>query len=249
MSQKHRHEEKVHRSKSREWLRDHAADSSAQKKHPALEIVLKCDSDGSMEAVCNALAGMQHSPDVGLSIIHRGIGDIHKSDIELAETGSRLIVGFQTGVEAGLEKLLIERGVEVRLYPIIYRLTEDVAAIVKSLIPHAPDERVTGSARVIALFKSSRKGIIIGCKVLDGHLSVGQHFRVISAVGPVYAGLVESMKIEKTLVQKALPGQQVGIKIRDFRRVRVGDIVESYKTAPSRDLRRWIPRSGIFRID
>jgi translation initiation factor IF-2 len=247
MSHKNKAERHIHHSKSREWMRTHAADASSRNKRPALEIVLKGDSDGSIQAAAGALSKIS-VPEADITIIHSGIGDIHKSDILIAETGSRLIAGFQVGVETGMEKLLWERGVEVRLYDVIYRLTEDIEIIAKSIIPHVPEEHIIGTARVIALFKSSRKGIIIGCDVLTGHLAHGQHFRVISAMGPVYAGAIESMQREKNVIQKALPGQQVGIKIRNFNRVTTGDLVESYKAVPLKEIRQWKPRGGIIRI-
>lgn len=228
-------------------MRTHASDSSARNKKPTLEIVLKCDSDGSIEAIAAALSRI-NLPEADLAIIHSGIGNIHKSDIQLAETGSRLIAGFQVGVETGMEKLPGESGVEVRLYDVIYRLTEDIKIIAKSIIPFVPEEHIIGTARVIAIFKSSRKGIIIGCEVLNGHLAHGQHFRIISAMGPVYAGTIESMQREKNVIQKALPGQQVGIKIRNFNRSRTGNLVESYRAAPLKEIHQWKPRGGIFRI-
>ncbi|KPK02048.1 MAG: hypothetical protein AMK71_03645 [Nitrospira bacterium SG8_35_4] len=228
-------------------MRTHAADASSRNKKPALEIVLKCDSDGSIQAVEGALSRIS-LPEADVTIIQSGIGDIHKSDIQIAETGSRLIAGFQVGVETGTEKLLGECGVEVRLYDVIYRLTEDIEIIAKSIIPHVPEEQIIGTARVIALFKSSRKGIIIGCDVLSGHLAHGQHFRIISAMGPVYAGTIESMHREKDVIQKAVPAQQVGIKIRNFNRVKKGDLVESYKAVPLREIRQWKPRGEIIRI-
>jgi translation initiation factor IF-2 len=247
MTHKHKPDLHRHHSKSREWIRTHAADASSRDRKPGLEIVLHCDSDGSVEAVRSALSGLG-LPGAEVMVIHSGVGDIHTSDLELAETGSRLIAGFQVDVERGMEKLLRERGIEVRLYSVIYRLTEDISNIAVSLMPHVPEEHVTGTARVIALFKSSRKGIITGCEVVSGHLAHGQHFRIISAMGPVYSGIIESMKVEKDVVQKALPGQQVGIKIRDFNRVRTGDLIESYKAMPLKDFRQWKPEGGIFRI-
>jgi translation initiation factor IF-2 len=228
-------------------MRTHASDASSRNKKPALNIVLKCDSDGSIEALTAALSRLS-LPEADLNIVHNGIGDIHKSDIYMAETASRLIAGFQVGVETGMEKLLRECGVEVRLYDVIYRLTEDIEILAKTLIPHIPEEHIIGTASVIELFKSSRKGIIIGCKVLNGHLVHGHHFRIISSMGPVYDGTIESMQREKNVIQKALPGQQVGIKIRNFNRVRIGDQVESYRTAPLKDFRLWKPRGGILRI-
>lgn len=213
---------------------------------PKLEIVLKCDSAGSLEAVTAAITKIS-VPEVDISIIRSGIGAVGKSDVLLAETGSRLVVGFQVDVSTGLERPLREHGVEVRLYDVIYQLTGDMRVIAESLVPSVAQEQTIGSGKVIALFKSSRKGIIIGCEVLDGFLALGQHFRVISAMGPVYSGIIESLHIREEAVQKAARGQQVGIKIRDFDKARIGDLVESYRPLPKEKTRAWQPTGKIIR--
>jgi translation initiation factor IF-2 len=148
----------------------------------------------------------------------------------------------------GIDRELMEHGVEVRLYKVIYTLTDDIKRIAESIIPHVPEENIIGSAKVIALFKSSRKGIIIGCKVLTGHLAIGQRFRIVSAMGPVYIDTIESLHIEKNVVQKAVPGQQVGIKIRGFKDVKTGDFVESFKPLRMKGIQAWKPRGEIIRI-
>ena len=217
---------------------------TVQRKKPKLEIVLKCDSLGSLEAVTAAVSEMTLEFDI--SIIHSGLGGISKSDVLFAETASRLIVGFQVDVLPGMDKTLKEQGVEVRLYEVIYTLTSDIKAIAGSLTLPASQEQITGSARVIALFKSSRKGIIMGCEVLDGSLALGQHFRIISAMGPVYSGTIESLHIGEVAVQKATRGQQVGVKIRDFDKARIGDLLECYRLLPQK-ARPWEPRGQIVR--
>jgi translation initiation factor IF-2 len=215
-------------------------------KRPKIEIVLKCDSAGSLEAVTAAIANIS-LPGADISIIRSGIGAVGRSDVLLAETCSRLVVGFQVDASAGLERPLREHGVEVRLYDVIYRLIEDIGAIAESLVPSVEQEQTIGAGKVIALFKSSRKGIIIGCEVLDGFLALGQHFRVISAMGPVYSGIIESLHIREEAVQKAVRGQQVGIKIRDFDKARIGDLVESYRPLPQGKARAWQPSGKIIR--
>lgn len=211
---------------------------------PGLDIVLKCDSAGSLEAAMLALSVMTDTGEIG--IIRAGVGAINKSDIVMAETAGRLIVGFQVGLVPGTERLLMEHRVEVRLYEVIYTLTADIKDLIPALSVPAPAEQVVGSAKVIALFKSTRKGIIIGCEVLDGHLSVGQHFRIITAAGPVYTGLIESIHAGDRVIQKAIPGQKMGIKIRDFNKARLGDLVESYRAAGHRQ-KTWEPSGGIVR--
>jgi translation initiation factor IF-2 len=218
---------------------------TAKGTKPKLEIVLKCDSVGSMEAVTHALSELI-LPDVSVTLIHRGLGAVSKSDVLLAETASRVIVGFQVDVLPGMGKVLKEHCVEVRLYEVIYALTNDIKAIAEGMIPSVPQEQIIGSAKVIALFKSTRKGIIIGCKILDGFISLGQKFRIISAIGPIYTGTIESLHIGQSVVQKATPGSEVGIKIQDFNKAHLGDLVESFRTLPQK-VRSWEPQGQIIR--
>ncbi len=206
---------------------------------------MKCDSAGSVEAVTQALSQVV-APGVEISVVRSGVGTINKSDILLAGTAGRLIVGFQVGIMPGQDKLLRDSRVEVRLYDLIYRLAEDLRAVAGEMKPSPQQEQVIGAGEVIALFKGSRKGIIIGCEVRDGFFSVGQRFRLISAMGPVYSGMVESLHIGEKAVQKATRGQQVGIAIRDFNKARIGDLVESFRPAPKKS--HWEPKAGVIRI-
>ncbi|MGD0281758.1 MAG: hypothetical protein ABSB95_05300 [Dissulfurispiraceae bacterium] len=217
--------------------------TSAQKKKPKLEIVLKCDSVGSLEAVTKSLA----APDTDISIIHSSIGSVSKSDVLFAETASRLIVGFQVGVMPALDKVLREHRVEVRLYDVIYTLIDDIKSIAGDLIPHLPEERIIGSGKIIALFKSSRKGIIIGCDVKEGFIAVGERFRIISAMGPVYEGIIESLHIGNAAVQKAIAGQQAGIRIKHFSIAKVGELIESFRPPPAAKIHIWEPSGQIVR--
>jgi translation initiation factor IF-2 len=245
----HKHKQQSHHkhiSKSREWLYHHQDASqqpSAAGAKPKLEFVLKCDSSGSVEAVNEAISKIK-LPEVDISIIHSGVGAVNESDILMAASGSRLITGFQTDLLSGTDRALKEHGVEIRLYNVIYKLTADIKSIAESLVPAASEDEITGTARVIALFKSSRRGIIMGCEVLEGALTSGRHFRIISAMGPVYSGTIESMHIEKDTVQKATPGQQVGIKIKDFNKVKVRDIVEAFRPSSFKKPPAWQPKGG-----
>ncbi len=218
----------------------------AAKPLPRLEIVLKCDSIGSMEGVTAALSKVTVTG-VEIITIHSGVGAVTQSDVLIAETASRLILGFQVGVVPGLEKILRDRHVEVRLYDIIYKLSDDVNAIAQGMVSRAAEEEITGSGKVVALFKSTRKGIIIGCEVEAGHLAVGQHFRIISAMGPIYSGTIESLHIGEQTVQKATPGQKAGIKINNFKRAKIGDLVESYRNQPVSKGRPWEPKGEVIR--
>jgi translation initiation factor IF-2 len=218
-----------------------------QRSQPKLEIVLKCDSSGSIEAI-TAVISKLYIPRVAINIIHSGVGPVNSSDILIAETGSRLIVAFQVDVLPGLESILSEHQVETRLYDVIYTLTADVRDVAEHMLPPSREDQITGSAKVVALFKGSRRGIIIGCEVLEGQLAHGQHFRIISAVGPVYSGTVESMHMGNKVIQKAVSRQQVGIKIKNFNKVKIGDLIESYRRAPVQKARTWKPEGKIIQI-
>ena len=221
-----------------------ASDKDKEKK---LEIVLKCDATGSEEAVVSSLSVL-NTPDIELKVIHSGVGDVTKSDLLVAFAGSRLVIGFNVGVGPKIEQLSQEQGVEVRLYDVIYQLTEDLQKIARSLLPRdEEEEKITGKAKVIALFKSSRKEIILGCEVLEGTLAMGKKFRVISAMGPTHTGRIESLHIEKDRVTEARVHQQVGLKAPGLNKATIGDLVECFEPVPSKRHAGWQPRGGVFK--
>lgn len=203
-----------------------------------LEIVLKCDTSGCIEAITDSIPNF-HGSEVETSIISSGVGAVNKSDIFMAETGSKLIVGFNVGIMPHIEHDAAEHNVEIRLYDVIYELLEDLKTIANSFLPKESQEKILGSAKVIALFKSSRKGIILGCEVLEGRLATGSSFRILTAMGPVYTGKIESLHIEKDAVREATRGQQVGLKISDFNKVAIGDLVESFQPDSGKQTKPW----------
>ena len=180
-----------------------------------LEIVLKCDFVGSEEAILSSIP-TAHTPGVEITVIHSGVGPVSKSDLLVAQTGDRLVVGFNVEPAPRIDQLSRELGVEIRLYDVIYSLSKDLIDICNHLLPKGDREIITGKAKVIEMFKSRRKGIILGCEVTEGALVVGNSFRVISAMGPIYTGRIESLQIERKPIEKARPGQQVEAIRRDL---------------------------------
>ena len=224
------------------------SESEGEGRKKSLEIVLKCDSAGSLEAVISSLKSLENSEGDVLPI-HTGIGAISKSDLLMALTGSRLVVGFNVSLLPKMQQLSREKGVEIRLYEVIYKLTQDLSKIARSLIRREKEkEIITGKAKVIALFKSTRKGIILGCEVLEGALLQGKKFRIISAMGPVYSGKIESLNIEQDAVKEAKTGQKVGLKISDFKRAKKGDLVETYEKLKSEASATWHPKGRVYVI-
>ncbi|MBN1626441.1 MAG: hypothetical protein JW944_07935 [Deltaproteobacteria bacterium] len=209
-----------------------------------LALVLKADTAGTSDAV---LSGLENFDTDNLTVraIHWGIGSLSKSDIFAAESGSRLLVGFNVGPLPGVKELAAEKGVEIRLYDVIYRLLEDIKSIAQSMAPYEDQELITGAAKVIALFKGGHRGTILGCEVLDGMLETGKKFRLISDPGTVYTGTIESLHIETEAVRQARQGQKVGLKISGFKRAKIGDLVECFEIIPDTH-KRWQPKGGLF---
>lgn len=211
-----------------------------------LEVVVKADTRGTLEAVVVALSKLA-VPGVEVRLIERAVGHVSQSDLTMALTGDRLVVGFDVDVAGRGEEFARQHGVEVRLYDVVDRLVRDLEETARSLVPPSAAERVLGQARVVALFKSTRKGVILGCEVLQGKVAIGMTFRVISAPGPIYTGVVDSLHVERDAVTQARPGQKVGLKIHDFNRVRVGDLVECFEAVPTK-AHPWSPRAGVIRV-
>ena len=221
--------------------------SGDDKEKKKLEVVVKCDVAGTVEAVSASLEAIE-VPDAEVEVIQAGIGQVSKSDILMAQTGSKLLIGFNVDVIAKLQPEIMNYGVEIRLYDTIYQLTEDVTKIASNLVAKEPKEKITGKAKVIATFKGGHKGIILGCEVLEGVLELGKDFRVITAMGPAYFGKIGSLKIEKNAVKTAKPGQQVGLSIPGWKKGKIGDWVECWEITYPEGGGLWQPRSGISRF-
>ncbi len=211
-----------------------------------IELVLKCDTMGSVEAISALLTNLK-LPEAEVKLIHSGVGNIAKQDLLMALTGSRLVIGFNVGVTPKLEQWVKEHGVEVRLYDVIYRLAEDVTAIARNMAPVEAEEKVIGKCEVIATFRSKKGGVILGCEVVEGAVQVGKHFRVVTAMGPVHSAKIESLQIEKRPVKEARAGQQVGVEVSGSPLGKVGDFIECYTEITSKKA-RWSPRGSIIHM-
>jgi len=217
---------------------------TVKEEKPILSIVLKTDTVGTAEAVISGLQAL-HTGDVIVQVIHAKTGDVSKSDLLMAETGSRLVVGFNVGLLPRIKELAAEKGIEIRLHDVIYKLLDDIKEIAGTMVPYEEEEKITGRAKVIALFAGGHKGVILGCEVLDGTLALGKKFRLISDPGTVYEGTIDSLHMEERVIKEATKGQQVGLKIPGFKRAKKGDLVECFETVSPRR-RRWQPKGGVF---
>ena len=239
--------ERKHSHKVPEEMRHVALGFAARGEgRPTLEIVLKCDTMGSVEAISALLANLKVS-EAQIKVIHSGVGSISKQDLLMALTGSGLAIGFNVGVAPKLEQWVKDHSVEVRIYDIIYKLADDIKAIAKSMAPVEAEEKVTGKCEVIATFKSKKGGVILGCEVVEGTVQAGKHFRVVTAMGPVHSGRIESLQVDKQPVKEARTGQQVGVQVSGSTQGNVGDFIECFDvTTPKRTA--WTARGKIVHM-
>jgi translation initiation factor IF-2 len=209
-----------------------------------LYLVIKADTAGMEEAILNSIEALDIG-DVAVEVVYSGTGDISKNDMLMAETSGKLLFGFNVDLLPGIREIASEKSIEIRLHNVIYRLLDDVRKIAMTMAHHDAEEKIKAKARVIALFPGARKGIILGCEVYEGELTLGSKFRIISEPGPVYFGTVNSLHIETRPVNKATVGQQVGLKISGFKEARIGDIVISYDEIHHKS-KRWYPSGTVY---
>ena len=195
------------------------------KKH--LRIVLKCDAQGSLEALTGALEQIE-SKKIDLEIIHSGVGPISESDILLASASNAVVVGFNIKVESMAVNAAKREGVQVKLYSIIYELIDQIKEAMAGLLDPEHRETVIGHAEVKQVFKLS-KGIVAGCLVTDGRIARTARARVLRKRQPVYDGGLSTLRRFQDDVKEVRVGLECGIKLGDFSEYQVGDIIECYQ--------------------
>ncbi|MBI5664788.1 MAG: translation initiation factor IF-2 [Nitrospirae bacterium] len=193
-----------------------------------LNIILKADVQGSVEAVKDALSNLTH-PNVKVNVIHTGTGGINESDVMLAAASTAIIIGFNVRPDAKATALKDKEGVDVRLYNIIYEAIDNIKKALEGMLEPTITEKVLGRAEVRSLFQISRLGTIAGCYVLDGKIarsSVG--IRVIRDNIVIYDSKISSLKRFKDDAKEVQAGYECGIMIENFNDMKVGDILENY---------------------
>ncbi len=194
-----------------------------------LNIIVKGDVQGSLEAVESELAKIQH-PEVRINVIHTGIGAITEGDVMLASASSAIVVGFNVRPNAEARGLADREGVDIRTYRVIYQLTEDIEqALVGMLSPEQVEETI-GEAEVRALFRISRLGVIAGCYVTEGTIRRSAQVRVVRDGTVVYETSLASLKRFKDDVREVQAGFECGMQLEGFNDVKEGDVLEFYET-------------------
>jgi translation initiation factor IF-2 len=192
-----------------------------------LRIVLKCDAQGSLEALVGALDQIE-SKKIDLEIIHAGVGPISESDMLLASASNAVVVGFNVKVESNAVTAAKREGVQVKLYSIIYELIDQMKEAMAGLLDPEHRESIIGHAEVKQVFQLSR-GIVAGCLVTDGRVARTARARVLRRRQPVYDGGLSTLRRFQDDVKEVRSGLECGIKLGDFSEYQVGDIIECYQ--------------------
>jgi translation initiation factor IF-2 len=198
-----------------------------QGKVKELNVVLKCDVQGSAEAIKNALSKVGED-NLKVRLIHEGIGNISETDVHLAAASGAVIIGFNVKADGAAQRQAQKEGVEIRYYNVIYKLIDDIQAALTGMLEPVFREVVEGHAEVIQTFKAGKNIVIAGCRVTDGRIARSSRARVLRKNTKVFEGLIASLRRGKDDVREIASGYECGIVLEDFNEFEVGDIIESF---------------------
>jgi translation initiation factor IF-2 len=194
-----------------------------------LDIVLKADVSGSLEALQDEIAKLPQE-EIVVNVIHAAPGGINESDVMLAAASDAVIIGFNVRPLADARRAAEQEGVEIRSYSVIYKVTEDLRAAMEGMLRPEEVEQTLGQADVLELFKASRVGTIAGCSVTDGKVVRGADVRLVRDGTVVWTGRIGSLRRFKDDVSEVEAGLECGIVLEGFQDVKVGDSLEVFET-------------------
>jgi len=192
-----------------------------------LRLIIRADVQGSLEPIINSLNEMSEG-DIKINILHAETGNIGESDIMLASASDAIVIGFNVQADSAARRLAEAEGVSIRLYDIIYRLTEDIEKALKGMLEPEEKETVIGHAEVRQIFHIKKVGNVAGCRVVDGEVRRNARIRVLRGGQSVFEGSVASLKHEQDDVREVRAGFECGLSIKGFDAFQIGDILESY---------------------
>ena len=193
-----------------------------------LNIIIKGDVDGSIEAMADSLIKLSKD-EVQVNVIHKAVGPISESDVLLAAASNAVIVGFQVRPSAAARKLAEKEEIEIHLYSIIYDAINDIKDAIEGMLAPVMKEEIVCSVEVMETFKITKVGTVAGCLVREGKITRNTNIRVIRDGIVVYTGKLGSLKRFKDDVKEVTTGLECGLNIENYNDVRVGDIIEGYE--------------------
>jgi translation initiation factor IF-2 len=193
-----------------------------------LNIIVKGDVDGSVEALSDALLKLS-TEETKVNIIHKAVGAITESDVLLASASDAIIIGFQVRPMPQARRLAEKEQIDIRLYSVIYKATEELEAAIEGMLAPKMEEKVVCNLEVRETFKITKVGTVAGCYVLDGKITRNTRVRLIRDGIVVYTGNLGSLKRFKDDVKEVSAGYECGLNIENFNDIKVGDIIEGFE--------------------
>ncbi len=192
-----------------------------------LRLIIKADVQGSLEPLITEVQKLG-TGDININILYAETGNIGENDVMLASASKAIIVGFSVQAEPAARRLADTEGISIRLYDIIYRMTEDIEKALKGMLAPEFTEKIIGRANVLNVFPISKVGKIAGCRVVDGELRRGAKVRLYRGKDILFEGEMSSLKHEKEDVREIAHGRECGVGLRNFHNIEVGDVIECY---------------------
>ncbi len=192
-----------------------------------LRLVIKADAQGSVEPITSSLEELS-AGDIKVNVLHAATGNINENDIMLAAASDAIVIGFNVVADQASRKVAENEGVNIRIYDIIYRLTEDIEKALKGMLEPEIRQVVLGRAEVREIYRIPRIGHIAGCMVLAGELRRNANIRVLRGEEVVFDGQVASLKHEKDDIREIREGFECGVGLKNFDKFETGDILECY---------------------
>ncbi len=193
-----------------------------------LNVIVKGDVDGSVEALSDALIRLS-TEEIQVNVIHKAVGQISESDVTLAAASNAIIIGFQVRPSQLARRSAEKEGVEIRLYSIIYDAINEVKSAMEGMLSPEIREEITANVEVLQVFKISKVGTVAGCIVKEGKIKRTNKIRLIRDGIVIYSGELGSLKRFKDDAKEVVAGQDCGLNITNFNDIQVGDIIEAYE--------------------
>jgi translation initiation factor IF-2 len=194
-----------------------------------LNVIIKADVQGSVHVLSETITEMNTS-EVAVRILHAATGGINESDVLLAEASNAIIIGFQVVADDRARLLAETSGVEIRLYRVIYNVTEDIKQALEGMLAPRIEEKQIGRAEVRQTFRISRLGTIAGCYINEGYIQRSSSVRLIRDNVVIQDNMtLQSLRHEKEDITEIRSGLECGLKLANFDDVKVGDVIEAYE--------------------
>jgi len=221
--------ESLARQQARKISLDEVFTKATEGEVKQLNIVLKADVSGSLEALQDQIAKLPQER-IAVDVIHSAPGGITESDVMLAAASDAIIIGFNVRPLAEARKAAAREGVEIRTYSVIYKVTEEIYAALEGMLEPEDVEETIGQAEVKELFRATRVGTIAGCLVTDGKITRTSQVRLVREGTVVWTGRIGSLRRFKDNVQEVEEGLECGVVLDGYQDVKVGDVLEVFET-------------------